>query len=303
MSIIKRMTMPLDQLELYHRELRKYEQYFPIKGIKVRRALHKLVLLCIRCECLFAGMKVKVIGDQRISTDKPIIYACTHIGRYDVESNFVSLKDHFYIFYGDPGEVYRSFDGILLNLNGVIYADTDSKEDRLIGKESCVKLLKQGGDLLIYSEGAWNITSNQIVMKLFTGAVEMAIRGEAQIVPIAMENQGNTYYVNIGKNIDYAYEDLERKRELSDQLRDIMCTLKWEIWEKEGIQKRASIPTEYEKIFIDDIMSQTVSGYTVEEIERTRYRDKCNAPSEEVFGFKENLNPSKANVFLLRNDK
>lgn len=30
---------------------------------------------------------------------------------------------------------------------------------------------------------------------------------------------------------------------------------------------------------------------------------KCIASSEEVFGFRENLNPSKANAFLLRNDK
>lgn len=188
----------------------------------MRRALHKLVLLCIKCECLFAGVRVKVIEDQRIPADKPIIYACIHIGSYDVESNFLSLKDHFYNFYGDPREVYRSFDDILLNLNGVIYADTDLKEDRLIVKESCVKLLKQGENLLIYPEGAWNITSNQVVMKLFTGDVEMAIRGEAQIVPIAMENQGNTYYVNIGKNIDYANETLVRKENYQTNF-EILC--------------------------------------------------------------------------------
>lgn len=45
-------------------------------------------------------------------------------------------------------------------------------------------------------------------------------------------------------------------------------------------------------------MRQTVSGYTVEKIERTRYRDKCIAASEEVFGFREELNPSKANAYF-----
>lgn len=274
LSIMKRMVMPQEQLEQYHRELRKQEQHLPIKGIKWRQILHGLILFCIKCECLFSGIRVKVIGDERTTTDKPIIYACTHIGRYDVESNFLSLKKHFYIFYGDPREVYRSFDGLLLHLNGVIYADTCSKEDRFLGKESCVKLLKQGGSLLIYPEGAWNITNNQVVMKLFTGSVEMAIRSGAQIVPIAMENRGNTYYVNIGKNIDYSHASLTQKRELTDLLRDIMCTLKWEIWEKEGIQKRTSIPPEYKKIFLEQIMSQTVSGYTVEEIEKTRFHDK-----------------------------
>ena len=302
-SIIKRMTMPQDQLQQYHQELRKYECDCPIKGIKLRQILHGAVLLCVKIECLLSGVRVKVVGDERIPTNKPIIYACTHIGRYDVESNFLSLNDHFYILYGDPRDVYRSLDGLLLNLNGVIYVDTDSKDDRFIGKENCVKLLKKGGSLLIYPEGAWNITSNQAVMKLFTGSVEMAIRSEAQIVPIAMENQGNSYYVNIGKNIDYAHASLTQKRELSDQLRDIMCTLKWEIWEKVGMQKRSSIPIKYEDIFLDKIMSQTVSGYTVEEIERTRYQDKNIQSQEEVFAFREKLNPSKSNTFLLRNNK
>lgn len=298
--IIKRMMMPQEQLEQYHRELRKCEYSFPIKGIRLRQILHKMILLCIKIECIFSGVKVKVIGDKRLPKNKPIIYACTHIGRYDVESNFLALKDHFYIFYGDPKEVYRSVDGLLLNLNGVIYADTDSKDDRFIGKESCVKLLKQGGSLLIYPEGAWNITSNQVVMKLFTGTVEMAIRSGAQVVPIAMENQGNAYYVNIGKNIDYVHASLAQKRELSDELRDIMCTLKWEIWEKEGMQKRSSISIGYKDVFLHNIMSQTVSGYTVEEIKRTRYQDRDIVSPKEAFAFMKSLIPCKENIFLFR---
>lgn len=82
-------------------------------------------------------------------------------------------------------------------------------------------------------------------MKLFTGMVEMAIRGEADVVPIAIEQYGNTYYVNIGKSIDCAKVSLDKKREKSDELRDILCTLRWEVWEKDGITKRADIPEKY----------------------------------------------------------
>lgn len=275
-SFLKRMRLSQKQLEQYYLNKRKfeYDNGINIKGIYIRKILHKVILSVLKMECLFSGIKVNVIGDQRVHTDRPVIYASTHIGRYDVESNFLALKDHFYIFYGDPGLVYKNMDGLLLYFNGVIYADTDSKSDRLIGKETCIKLLKQGGNLLIYPEGAWNITENQVVMKLFTGTVEMAIRGQADIVPIAMEQYGNVYHVNIGKNIDYSMIPLEKKREKSDELRDILCTLRWEIWERAGITKRVDIPKNYKDIFLKNIMSQSPSDYTVEDIIRTRYQDE-----------------------------
>lgn len=301
-SFWKRMFLPQKQLEQYYRALRQYEyeNNLPIKGINVRKALHGIILAILRIECLFSGVKVKIVGDKRTATDKPCIYACTHIGRYDVESNFLALKDHFYVFYGDPGEVYRSVNGLLLHINGVIYADTDSKSDRKIGKEQCIKLLKQGGNLLIYPEGAWNITENEIVMKLFSGVIEMAILGNAEIIPISMENYGNTYYVNIGRNIDCTKMTLDRKREYADELRDVMCTLKWEIWEKEGIGKRSDIDNGYSEMFLNSIMNQTSSGYTVEEIIRTRYKDKSVITPEEAFAFMEQLIPKKENAFLFR---
>ena len=91
-------------------------------------------------------------------------------------------------------------------------------------------------------------------MKLFTGAVEMAICGQADIVPIAMEQYGNTYYVNMGRNIDYATVPLEKKREKTDELRDILCTLRWEIWEQAGVSKRSDIPGNYGDIFFWKIL-------------------------------------------------
>lgn len=299
---LKRMFLPQKQLEQYYRALRqyKYENNLPIKGINVRKALHGIILAILRIECLFSGVKVKIVGDKRTATDKPCIYACTHIGRYDVESNFLALKDHFYVFYGDPGEVYRSVNGLLLHINGVIYADTDSKSDRKIGKEQSIKLLKQGANLLIYPEGAWNITENEIVMKLFSGVIEMAVLGNAEIIPISMENYGNTYYVNIGKNIDCTKMTLDRKREYADELRDNMCTLKWEIWEKEGIGKRSDIDNGYSEMFLNSIMNQTVYGYTVEKIIKRRFKDKSISTPEEAFAFMEQLIPKRENAFLFR---
>lgn len=143
---------------------------------------------------------------------------------------------------GDPGSVYKNFDGVVLWLNGAIFVDTAYKEDRHIGKENCVKLLEHGGSLLIFPEGAWNISENLIVMSLFSGTAEMAIRTGAEIVPIAIEQYGKHYYANIGKNLSSAGYALNEKQELTEHLRDALCTLKWDIWTRHPIISRASLP-------------------------------------------------------------
>lgn len=64
--------------------------------------------------------------------------------------------------------------------------------------------------------------------------------------------------------------------------------IKWEIWEKIGVSKRTDIPKNYGDIFLENIMSQSTSDYTVEDIVRTRYHIKSITP-EEVFSFKYDL--------------
>ena len=219
--------------------------------------------------------KLTILHDEREDTDKPIIYACTHIGRYDIEMALESIQDTCFLFLGSPGKLYRSLDGVLVYLFGFIGCDTTEKEDRHIAKELAIRTLKQGGNILIFPEGAWNITENQVVMKLYTGTIEMAIRSGADIVPIAIEQYEKSFYINIGKNISLdKATNLNEKRRLSDDLRDILCTLKWEIWEQFPIVQRSSLPENMGQIFVGRIMSETANDYTVEEIERDRFHEK-----------------------------
>lgn len=186
--------------------------------------LHPILVSGVRINRIISGEKMYVINDRHMDTKKPIIYACTHIGWKDAERAFEAIKAHAYLFWGDPRELYRRMEGFLLYLNGAICCDTGNKDDRHIGKETCIRLLKQGGSLLIYPEGAWNIIENQVVMPLYSGAVEMAIRTGAEIVPIAIEQYEMQYYVNIGKNINIQRTTLSQNQEITNQLRDIRNT-------------------------------------------------------------------------------
>jgi lauroyl/myristoyl acyltransferase len=273
-NIIYRTIMPLDQLIEYYRNERKYiyENNIPVKGIKWRKRIHKIMFAIIKMKRVLLHQKLTILHDEREDTDKPIIYACTHIGRYDIEMALESIQDTCFLFLGSPGKLYRSLDGVLVYLFGFIGCDTTEKEDRHIAKELAIRTLKQGGNILIFPEGAWNITENQVVMKLYTGTIEMAIRSGADIVPIAIEQYEKSFYINIGKNISLdETSDLNKKRKLSDDLRDTLCTLKWEIWEQFPITKRSSLPENMGQIFVEKIMSETANDYTIEEIERDRF--------------------------------
>lgn len=276
-NIIYRTIMPLDQLIEYYRNERKYiyENNIPVKGIKWRKRIHKIMFAIIKMKRVLLHQKLTILHDEREDTDKPIIYACTHIGRYDIEMALESIQDTCFLFLGSPGKLYRSLDGVLVYLFGFIGCDTTEKEDRHIAKELAIRTLKQGGNILIFPEGAWNITENQVVMKLYTGTIEMAIRSGADIVPIAIEQYEKSFYINIGKNISLdKATNLNEKRRLSDDLRDILCTLKWEIWEQFPIVQRSSLPENMGQIFVEKIMSETANDYTVEEIERDRFHEK-----------------------------
>ena len=298
-SFISRLFMPQKELEAYYqqRRLEDFEAGLPIPGVKWRGTAHSVIRILLKLERLVCARKIRVIGNTFHKTDKPIIFACTHVGRYDIEVALELIHQPVFFFMGDPGEVYKSFDGLFLWLNGTLFTDTDSKTDRHVGKENCVKLLQQGGNVLIYPEGAWNISENQMVTPLFNGTAEMAIRTDAQIVPIAIEQYGKEYYVNIGTNISAEGYTLDKKQELTDLLRDTLCTLKWEIFTHVPPLKRAGLPDNAADLFLESIMSQTENGYTLEEILRTRYHVKMASP-QEAFAHLQEITPKHDNAFL-----
>lgn len=185
----------------------------------------------LKMDLFFVGQKQRILCDRRTRRDVPTIFACTHIGRYDAEQLLLAIGQQAHVFFGDPGNIYRTVNGILLHLNGVIYVETNNKNDRIASKSAINKLINQGGSLLIFPEGAWNITENLPVMRLYSGAVEIAIKTGCDIVPIAMEEYENTYVINIDKNINFRGRSIDDKNDLTDELRNALCTLRWEIWE------------------------------------------------------------------------
>ncbi len=137
-------------------------------------------------------------------------------------------------------------------------------------------------------------------MKLFPGAAAFALESGADIVPLAVERYGEYYYANIGARIRYADIKGKEPKTVTAELRDILATLKWEIWEHMGIHNRGEIPSDYaEKEFYS--MFDMVSDYTMLDAMETRYRDKNTTEPNEAFAHLQALIPHRENAFLFRN--
>lgn len=250
-SKIEEMLIKKDDLPEYYRLKRKYnyDNKKLVSGTWWRDMLHPILVKLISLNRRFIDkQQLNIINDARTKKNensfiqrvlpfikapksKPVIYAITHIDKYDYQVVSEAIKEHQYPFAGDPETMYRTLDGTFLELNGVIYCDTESKEDRHIAKETAIETLKQGHNLLIYPEGVWNLTSNLLMLPLFPGIIEMARETGCDIVPVAIERYDKEYKINIGSEFDvnsYLKSGLTED-EIRIKLRDEMATLKWDI--------------------------------------------------------------------------
>lgn len=285
LNYIKKYKMSLEQLKKYYLELRQYEynNNIPIKGIKIRKFIHKIPLTMVKLERFFLKEKVTVIADKSQKNTKPIIYACTHIGGNDIQRVYEAINSPAYLFLGDPGEAYRDLTSVLLFFNGAIYLETDNKNDRYIAKQRAIELLNKGGNLYIFPEGAWNIFENLPVMELYNGTVKIAQETGADIIPIAVEQIDNNFLVNIGKNIHIGKDD--DINTANNNLRDTLATLKWEIWEKLGVYNRNEVACETKESFQQNIIKKCKYNFTVDDVYSTMYKNPNHISQDEVFNF------------------
>lgn len=298
-NLLQRITMPLPELEIYYREQRKcrFEQGKRLKHIRLRETLYPLVVWFVVLDRIFRKQTIAVMGDYKKYKEQ-VIYACTYIGENDVQSIFEVIRRGCWWFVGAPGVLYKDISGLLLYLNGCIMLETGNKEDRHIAYLRALELLKAGGSLMIYPEGARNGTENLPVMPLFQGTAKMAMETNTKIVPVAIEQYGDHFIINFGTEL--LPGDFDDNFALTQKLRDSLVTLKWEIWERDEVQSRKSLPDNYRELFIREFEIRIHPYDTLETVERTRFHTKAEIEQKEVFEHLNKLIPCRENAFLFR---
>lgn len=304
-NLIKQRQMAIEELVTYYSELRKYEfhQGKELENIELRKRIHFLINVILKIDQLLSKETITIIGDEHnTNTNKPRIYACTHIGGNDIQRTFQVIKEPAYLMLGDPGILYKKMIYKGLEMNGVIPLETTDKEDRKIAYTRAIELLNKGGNLLIYPEGAWNVSPNLVVMKIFTGTVRMAKETGAEIIPIAVEQYGNNFYFNIGSNYTITSDSTKNDKELTSELRDKLVTLKWEIMEHQPMLLRKDVHPNQLEEFQKEIVDRCNYGYgfSLQDALNESYHDRNVSTYLDVFSFLEDLEVKPQNAFLAR---
>jgi len=241
----------------------------------------------------------EIIKDERQYTDKPIIFALTHVGKFDIEVTSEAIKDHYYLLSGDFEHIQGIIDSPFISLNGVIYFNENVKEDRKLASEKMIRHLNNNGNLMYFPEGTWNLSPNLPMLPCYWGIVDVAKKGNAIIIPVAAEQYGKHFKINIGRNIDmnlYGDSKDEKTRAIND-LRDYLAKLKWEIWETEPVLNRSEIAgKEWEQNVSERFREWPY--FNEEYINNLIFKPKDVVNREEVYGPIKKLIPNKNNAFL-----
>lgn len=255
-----------------------------IDGVEVHRRMHPLLMFLLRVKSKLSGLTYEFVNQNRVDVEKgkTVIYAISHIGKFDYEMLIEACDIFAYPFAGDWELMYATVDDYFLRANGVLWVDTSDKEDRQNSFKFMIKALKQGIPMLIYPEGIWNLTENLPMMKIFPGAVQAAKECNVSIVPIAIEQRGKHFLINVGDEMDFA--DTEEGLAVQ-MLRDTLATLKWEIWEYLSKEKRFDIPIDYHEKFVEERLTEC-AGFTKELVEGRMFRDKTD---REILAIKRDL--------------
>lgn len=307
LNAIQRSKLSIEELCEYYRNLRKYvlENNDKIKGVKFHDFVHPVINFLIKGRRIVNGQKLTVYNKVDKNEKGPIIFAVTHTGKYDIEIVNEAIKKSYYLLSDDEEYMYRTIDGYVTDLNGVVYVDSDYPEDQLVAKETSIKLMKQGANIMWYPEGIWNLSPNELVLPCKYGIIDAALEAQATIIPIALDQRDKDFYVNIGKPISYDELGVTNKEDKTqminaiNNLRDELATLKYDIWAKFPTESRSEIPDDYYDKFIDEKIAEW-PFFTKEVIEKRIYKPKNIISEEEVFKPLNNVEIGKHNAFLLR---
>lgn len=254
----------------------KKQQYvdgkYKIRGVHIRKYIHPVLRKILHIKNKLQGITYEIHGCKLLSNKNDIvIYALTHIGKFDFEVFMDACNVFCYPVAGDWELMYGEIDDYFLRLNGVLYIDTDDKMDRKYTYSVMVKMLLQGISILIYPEGVWNLTECLPVMNIFSGAVKAAKETNIPIIPVAIEQEGKHFWINIGKQF-YVNGDINSEIE---RLRDTMATLQWNNWEHLPKLQRKEIPDNYYESFVQNKLEEWPK-YNLEIIQKKIYKDNSH---------------------------
>ena len=263
------------------------------KAVMLFKDLIRPVLSFIAC----FRVPYKFIIEQpcKFLQSKPVIYAVNHFCFADTPVMGRITPKRSYILLGKQRLGFS--DWIYFMLNGVIFVDRKDKEDMAASKQAMSAYLNKGRSIVMFPEGTWNLTENQLMLPMKWGIIDIAKETGAQIVPTLLEyhREQKKCFVRFGSPMTFSPED--SKADAIVTLRDTMATMRWEFWERNGTFCRADLDMGAER----EKLLYSVAEYPPIDWE---YESSCiyhpHTGPKDAFAHLDQLIPCLENAFIFR---
>lgn len=239
--------------------------------------------------------------------DEPVIYVSNHGFRDDILGSILSAGRHAYVMFGSLPQFYNEIEGPLLFGNGVIIVNRKVKESRAASVDKSKSVIENGCSIIIFPEGVWNKSPNQLTLPLWRGAYEIAKQTGAKIVPIVhyikdptltTPKEDNPFHTVVDNPIDVS--EMSEKEAL-EAISEKFSTWHFLMMEKYGQTTREEALAGYESSqeAWDEqlrLRSKTADKYDFEMETKADYRPKEIVLPEDVFSSIADLELTRENA-------
>ena len=189
----------------------------PKIGVKIRQKISPLILKMAK---KMNKTQIILLDDNRLKKDnRPKIYVASHGFPEDVIVSALIINKPCYILAGNKEVFFHSKEGFATWLYGGIVFDRMNIESRKSSLYKMKRVLELGSNILIFSEGGWNMSDNKLISDLHGGFYDLAKSGNYDIVPIVThKNSENKCLAYIGSEIDVNNIDIDIYNEVYNHI-------------------------------------------------------------------------------------
>ena len=157
------------------------------------RAARAMIRWVFRILIAAAGVKVTVIGADRVPSDTAVLYTGNHRSIYDILLTYVRCpRICGYVAKKELGNI-PLFSLWARYINCLFFNREDLKEGMKMILEG-IDMLKQGKSVFIFPEGTRNKSASDLPLLPFhEGSFRMALKSKCPIVPVAICNTINIW--------------------------------------------------------------------------------------------------------------
>ena len=239
---------------MFHTGLKKYEKadinnFTSNIGLRIRRVINPLWRRALRL-----GTRRKLILETypKLDKKKTYIFAANHSFDEDAISVLQTIDRNVYLLHGTTDQMEHNPVFLAVWLNGMIYVNRLDQNNRKEAVQKMKRVLAAGNSVVLFPEGGYNNTENQLIMPLFSSPYLLSKEMGVEVVPVISFNPSGTdkIYMRVGNPINLAQYD---KYEAMAVLRDEMATIVYQIMEEHTVPvKRSELGVDPRTAFMEE---------------------------------------------------